>query len=551
MQNRRGHLRDAWIKAGTALMCASFLAWATYAGGGWRRPYGEIPPTTSAEEELIEEGIEGPAEGTDAPSRMRELFPSSPVDVDFSDNPSETNTEGVEGATGYADGATYTSLKAVDDYIGENFPETGLPGMAVVVVDAGGIDYEKVMGDITSEHDTMLIGSLSKSFTALSVMQLSEAGALDLDAPANQYVDAYGTPDDVTVRMLLNQTSGFGYYESLSQATSGPLRGTFSYANANYDLLGKIVEAVSGESYADYVEEHILEPLGMEDSSPSMEARAAAHACRNYFGWNVADGFVHEDGDDAWGSASSGYMATSVADFAKYLIMYLNQGSATALGGNQILSASGIRQMFLSRVPDPASDTFYGMGWTSYYWDNGELILSHDGDVENGIARMVIFPERGIAIAIFGDAADSHGGNGSFYEIADGIVAKVVGGEAEPVRAEARIEGYVQEDVRLALLALCAILPLLRIRKWRRGLKGQSLSTILARLVVLHLLFPLCILAFPWTEGYQWRDVWTFVPDAAFVLAGSAIVLFACGLMKTAFLVHAWHAGKKGRRLQA
>lgn len=550
MQNRRGHLRDAWIKAGAAMLCAGFLAWATYAGGGWRGAYVETSQTTSAEEELIEEGIEGPAEGTDAPSREGELFPSSPVDVDFSDNPSETNTESVEGAM-ESGGTNYSSLQGLDAYLKENFPETGLPGMGVVVVDAGGIDYEKVMGDITSDHDTMLIGSLSKSFTALSIMQLSEAGELDLDAPANQYVDAYGTPDDVTVRMLLNQTSGFGYYDSLDQATSGPLKGTFSYANANYDLLGKIVEAVSGESYADYVEEHILGPLGMEDSSPSMEARASAHAYRNYFGWNVADGFVHEDGDSSWGSASSGYMATSVADFAKYLIMYLNQGSATALGGAQILSASGIRQMFLSRVSDPASDTFYGMGWTSYYWENGELILSHDGDVENGIARMVIFPERGIAIAIFGDAADSHGGNGSFYEIADGIVAKVVGGEAEPVRAEARIEGYVQEDVRLALLALCAILPLVRIRKWRKSLHRLDRATVLARLVILHLLFPLCILAFPFAEGYQWRDVATFTPDTALVLAGSALVLFATGFMKAAFLAHAWHGGKEGQDVQA
>lgn len=546
MQKTGKDTRQAWIKAAAALAAAAVLVGGAIAGGGWTKA-GTMPEeeTSSAVEQQIEEGIWGPAEGSDAPSADHELFPESPTGSPFSDNPSETSSEDLSGME--APSASRGNMAAaLDAYLEDNFGATGLPGLAVVVVDAGGVDYENTLGDVTG-HDTMLVGSLSKSFTALSIMQLAEAGKIDLDAPAAQYVPAYGTPEKVSVRMLLNQTSGFGYYDSLAQALPGITFGTFSYSNANYDLLGKIVEAVSGESYADYVAEHILEPLGMDDSSAGIEARAAAHAYRNYFGLPVADGFVHEDSDDSWGTVSSGYMATSIEDMAKYLIMYLNQGSASATGGAQILSATGIRQMFLSRVADPTSDTYYGMGWTSYYWSNGELVLSHDGDVENGVARMVIFPERGIAIAVMGDAADAFGGNAAFYELADGVIATVVGGKAEPVHGELRILAHAEEDGWLLLIGVLALAPLAKLRKWKRTAASLEPSAAASRLVAVHVLFPLALLGLPLAEGYQWRDVVTFTPDVAIVYLGSVCALVLAGAMKIVLLVRARHAqGARG-----
>ena len=73
---------------------------------------------------------------------------------------------------------------------------------------------------------------------------------MDLDAPASRYAPGYDVPGEVTVRSLLNQTSGFGAYDSLAEAADGELGetfGAFSYANANYDLLGRVVEGASGE----------------------------------------------------------------------------------------------------------------------------------------------------------------------------------------------------------------------------------------------------------------------------------------------------------------
>jgi len=141
--------------------------------------------------------------------------------------------------------------------------------------------------DCTSADQTFIIGSLSKSFTAVCVMQLVEQGAIDLDAPAALYAPGYGVPSVVTVRDLLNQTSGFGYFQPLADATVGETLGSFSYSNANYDLLGRIVENVSGETYATICAQTSSTRWGWR-TRPSMGWRRDAHQRP----WATATGLV-------------------------------------------------------------------------------------------------------------------------------------------------------------------------------------------------------------------------------------------------------------------
>ena len=224
----------------------------------------------------------------------------------------------------------------LDEYLAQNVPATGVPGIAVAVVSSDGTEYQRTFGDCPGPDAAFTIGSLSKSFTALCIMQLVERGEVDLDDPASDYVPDYLVPEEVTVRSLLNQTSGFGYYESLSQAQVGDTFGSFSYANANYDLLGRIVESVSGLDYDEYLRENVFEPLGMTSASTQSSAVKSPKVDpghRNYFGINVADGFSHDVSDDAWGADPSGYVRASVSDMARYLQMYLDKGGGDPLAG--------------------------------------------------------------------------------------------------------------------------------------------------------------------------------------------------------------------------
>ena len=510
-----------------------------------------VLPLVGGEAAVSEDGATSGAEFGGATEAKSSDDPEDPDDAEAS---TADLDEADEGASPEGLEPTGDELAArMDAYLAANFPRAGAPGLAVAVVDAGGVRYLRTFGDCPDADAPFVVGSLSKSFTAVAVMQLVEQGAVDLDAPASRYAPGYDVPDEVTVRSLLNQTSGFGAYDSLAEAADGELGetfGAFSYANANYDLLGRVVEGASGEDYARYLDEHVLEPLGMASTTADparAEALGMVPGHRDWFGLPVADGFRHAQGDGAWGGPASGYVASSVRDMASYLRMYLNGG----MGGDgaRVLSADSVRRMFLDRVPDPEGDTYYGMGWTSFSWDDGELVLSHDGQVENYTASMCLLPERGIGIVALSDANDNAGGNIRFFDLVGGVVSVAIGGTGQPMDDAWTWAWRQRVDVLYASALLLAVSPLLLTGRWRRRLsaacrggvapivRARSLRMLLVRGVLLHVALPACILALPFVWGVPWRDLLTFSPDVSTVLLASAGLLVVAGAVRLAAAV--------------
>ena len=510
-----------------------------------------VLPLAGGEAAVSEDGATSGAEFGGATEAKSSDDPEDPDDAEAS---AADLDEADEGASPEGFEPTGDELAArMDAYLAANFPRAGAPGLAVAVVDAGGVRYLRTFGDCPDADAPFVVGSLSKSFTAVAVMQLVEQGAVDLDAPASRYAPGYDVPGEVTVRSLLNQTSGFGAYDSLAEAADGELGetfGAFSYANANYDLLGRVVEGASGEDYARYLDEHVLEPLGMASTTADparAEALGMVPGHRDWFGLPVADGFRHAQGDGAWGGPASGYVASSVRDMASYLRMYLNGG----MGGDgaRVLSADSVRRMFLDRVPDPEGDTYYGMGWTSFSWDDGELVLSHDGQVENYTASMCLLPERGIGIVALSDANDNAGGNIRFFDLVGGVVSVAIGGTGQPMDDAWTWAWRQRVDVLYASALLLAVSPLLLTGRWRRRLsaacrggvapivRARSLRMLLVRGVLLHVALPACILALPFVWGVPWRDLLTFSPDVSTVLLASAGLLVVAGAVRLAAAV--------------
>ncbi len=509
-----------------------------------------VLPLAGGEAAVSEDGAASEAESGGATEAKASDDPEDPGDAEAS---AADLDEADEGASPEGLEPTGDELAArMDAYLAANFPRAGAPGLAVAVVDAGGVRYLRTFGDCPDADAPFVVGSLSKSFTAVAVMQLVEQGAVDLDAPASRYAPGYDVPDEVTVRSLLNQTSGFGAYDSLAEAADGELGetfGAFSYANANYDLLGRVVEGASGEDYACYLDEHVLEPLGMASTTADparAEALGMVPGHRDWFGLPVADGFRHAQGDGAWGGPASGYVASSVRDMASYLRMYLNGGMGD---GARVLSADSVRRMFLDRVPDPEGDTYYGMGWTSFSWDDGELVLSHDGQVENYTASMCLLPERGIGIVALSDANDNAGGNIRFFDLVGGVVSVAIGGTGQPMDDAWTWAWRQRVDVLYASALLLAVSPLLLMGRWRRRLsaacrggvapivRARSLRMLLVRGVLLHVALPACILALPFVWGVPWRDLLTFSPDVSTVLLASAGLLVVAGAVRLAAAV--------------
>ena len=445
----------------------------------------------------------------------------------------------------------------LDSYLETNFPRTHEPGIAVAVVTDHGIAYMNTLGTCDDASSTFFIGSLSKSMCATAIMQLVQQGKIDLDAPAVEYAPEYLISPDVSVRMLLNQTSGFGFYESLNQATVGDSFGEFSYANANYDLLGRIVEHVSGEAYSDYLAKHVFAPLDMADSSAqgwrtndvlgenddsdTTSQTDEAHYTdtrdvlghRNYFGLYVQDDFQHRENDDAWGGPSSGYVSSSIRDMANYLQMYL-------AGGKNVLDYDSVMQMFMSRVPDPSGDAYYGMGWTSYYWDD-ELVLCHDGDVETNVASMTILPERGIGVVVLGDGYDSVAGNSLFWDLSSGVVDIACGLDTPDLDAEEYDRLHDETNTQWFVFWLICAIPLLILPVWHTAAKAirasNSKPLAMCAIVLDAALFAWAILKLlrvPKEMGIPWRDVSTFDPSMTIGIAAGVALLTIAAIARIA-----------------
>jgi CubicO group peptidase (beta-lactamase class C family) len=306
--------------------------------------------------------------------------------------------------------------QAIDAYVSRSL--AGAPGVALAIVHGDQVTHVRGFGTAGGDGaqvtaDTpFVIGSQTKSFTALAIMQLSESGLLDLDAPVQRYLPWFRVADPgysarITVRQLLNQTSGLPRsapfdtpVTSVTQrvrdlatvsslATPGQV---WAYSNSNYDVLGLVIEALSGQSYGDYVEQHIFAPLDMQQSFAS-ESQAQQHGLavghQWWFGLTIPVDTYRAD------YVPDGYLLSSVSDMSHYLIAQLQGGT---YNGNRVLSQAGVDQMHTG-VVETGRGGSYGMGWVQEAY-NGTTVISHDGDTLNMHSEMILVPALGWGVEL-------------------------------------------------------------------------------------------------------------------------------------------------------
>jgi CubicO group peptidase (beta-lactamase class C family) len=328
-------------------------------------------------------------------------------------------------------GRSETSVfSEVDAYIAGEMERQHLPGLALGIVKGDRILYLKGYGQADSSGRPVTpetpfgLGSIGKGITAMAVLQLAESGKIDLDAPIQRYIPTkYSGAEFITVRQLLNQTSGFSQISTFSNTLSSIndqdqdaleknamsyaerfLKQTnktehpYMYSNANYVLLGYIVQQVSGQSYGDYVKEHIFSPLSMHNSFVTLD-EAAKHGLatpyRRIFGYNIAyEGpYVYIPGD-----APAGYLYTSAKDMSHYLIAQMNSGRFEDVS---VLSSEGIRLMQTEPVPGT-----YAMGWMTDHINSLPVIGQPGGSI-GFQAQTYIVPEQKLGVIVFANVLDA------------------------------------------------------------------------------------------------------------------------------------------------
>jgi CubicO group peptidase (beta-lactamase class C family) len=274
------------------------------------------------------------------------------------------------------------------------------------------------------------IGSLSKSITATAVMQLVERGAVGLDSPVRHYLPEFHLADPgaaaaITVRQLLVQTSGLPtsagqrplgqrpttIYEQVAalrdvRPTTAP-GAAYAYSNANYVVLGRLVEAVSGVPYPRYVEEHVFAPLGMVHAHADLTAAVAdglTRAHRMWFGLprEVAP-LLRSDLEPA------GFLTASAEDLGRFVAAEVNGGT---LDGRSILSAASVAEMEQGSADTNAGDgSRYGFGWADARI-GGIRMVGHVGSTTDMASAAFFSPEARTGIVVLLN------GQSTLYELA-------------------------------------------------------------------------------------------------------------------------------------
>ncbi len=305
---------------------------------------------------------------------------------------------------------TELDFSAVDRFVEAQMSKHGLPGIALAIVEQNEIIYLQGYGTAGSgrpmtAQTQMLIGSQSKSFTALAIAQLAEQGKLELTAPVQTYIPWFHVADEsasrrITINHLLHHTSGLsdsGYgivlpadstpeqaVRSLAQAELTAAVGSkHQYFNMGYSVLAYIVEIVSGETYADYIQNHIFSPLEMHSSTADpFLAPDLAQGYTRLFGFPVP----MKEQIPAYG-AGEGFIVSTAEDMARYAMAFLGDGAGL------------VSPQMLKRILTPGLGA-YGMGW--YIVDGGTKIL-HGGANQTFRTDVNLYPGSGRAFILLGN----------------------------------------------------------------------------------------------------------------------------------------------------
>lgn len=354
---------------------------------------------------------------------------------------------------------------AAEAMFGDFFRERDVPGLVWgVVLDgelilSGAFGSADLDGGIPADNRSLFrIASMSKSFTALAILQLRDRGLLRLDAPASDYLpemEGLRLPFDdapvITVRNLLTHSAGFpednpwgdrqladSDEELLALVEDGISFSNapgvaYEYSNTGFALLGQIVQRVSGMEFQEYMRRHVFEPLGMDATVWEFED---APAERLALGYDRADGaWVQVPHEHHGAFGAMGGLITSIEDFAAYAALHLSAWPPRDGLDEGPLRRSSLREMhqpatFSSlqpgyRYPDGRECgivRFYafGLSWTRDC--DGRVLVAHSGGLPGFGSNWVMMPDYGIAVFAF-DNRTYAGTSGVTLAVLDSLVS--------------------------------------------------------------------------------------------------------------------------------
>jgi D-alanyl-D-alanine carboxypeptidase len=322
-----------------------------------------------------------------------------------------------------------SNINLINIWLKARMAYSGQPAVSIAIVHDQELVYANGfgMGDIdtgqvATADSIYRIASHSKLFAAISVMQLRDEGKLNLDVPITDYLPWFSIQNEhaqappITIRHLMTHTAGLpreagsGYWVDFKFPSQQEIRGRvadlrksysasyrWKYSNLAWGLVGEIIEAVSGQWFNDYVQEHILDPLEMNSTSVTFPADHQERLVTGY-GRRMPDGsrevfpFV-----DALGLASATGMSSCVNDMAKFMAW---QFRLRAGHDTEVLTANTLREMQRIHWVQPGWESGWGLGFGIIRQKERDLI-GHSGGYPGYLTNTRISSNENIGVCVF------------------------------------------------------------------------------------------------------------------------------------------------------
>ncbi|SNS99480.1 CubicO group peptidase, beta-lactamase class C family [Anaerovirgula multivorans] len=318
--------------------------------------------------------------------------------------------------------------KTIDDYVKRAMFYQDIPGISIIITNENETIYSQGFGfiniagkDPITERTIFHMASITKLFVATAMMQLVEKGKININERLIYYIPGFVLKDkrhkDITILHLLSHTSGipdcadYGWEEAeydqkaLNRYVHNleDLRllfqpgNKFQYSNIAYEILGYLIEVISEKEFEAYVDEHILRPLDMKDSTllyrDKHYGKIAAPHTKNQEKKVVQSRIYpyHR------AHAPSSTLTSNAVDMSKWAIMNLNRG---IFNGNRILQESSYQQMWTPVASMKGEQEKIGLGWFISKHNHFSM-LGHDGSDIGFRSSFGMIPEKNLSIGIF------------------------------------------------------------------------------------------------------------------------------------------------------
>lgn len=440
----------------------------------------------------------------------------------------------------------------IEKYIMGQLSNAKIPGGSVSIVTSGKEVYSASFGDVPETTSDLKIGSVSKVFTSLAVLQLADSKKLKLDTSVSELVTGFDGNSDVTVEELLRQTSGYTAEQSIKgdriPAPDGK-KGEYKDARINYAILGKIVEAVSESDYSEYIQKKIVKPLKLESTytTDEMSGKDIVGGHDNIFGLPVAKRAVSND-DKEWDAVSATGIVSDAKDMGNVLSMYL-------AAGGQTLSYDQIEKIYSDGV-DCGKTIFGTNGTSSLGWIKTKVgkqdVYYVSGAIDGYISAAFLVPGQDVGIAMLFDTSDVISGNDVISELMSNVVCLAIGEKARTIDSKAVMMPHIEFDVVYVIAFFASLLPMFMMSWWYRRTRNKGIGIVKTIVdVVVHIALPIVIYQFVpviienvlGNSLGSWFMIKKFIPECYYItLIVDAILLIGVPVKVIAAIV----AMKKG-----